>query len=49
MANRLIALSKCPDVHPIGIGECLKHVIDKMIGMVTGNDLQTVGGAEQLA
>ena len=47
MANRLIALNKCPGVHPIGVGECLCRVLSHVLGF--GWEAQAARGAEQLA
>ena len=49
MANRLIALDKCPGVHPIGVGECLRCVLGSVMRLVNGWEAQSACGAEQLA
>ena len=49
MANRLIALDKCPGVCPVGVSECLWHVLGHVMGLVTGWEAQSACGAEQLA
>ena len=42
MANKLIALDKCPGVHPIGVGECLRRVfLVVVMGLVTGWEAQS--------
>ena len=49
MANRLIALDKCLGVRPIGVGECLRRILGRVLGLVTGWEAQSACGAEQLA
>ena len=48
LASRLIALNKCPGVHPIGIGETARRIISKAILVVTRRDIQDAAGSIQL-
>ena len=48
LACRLIALDKCPRVHPIGICETARRIIAKAILYATKDDVQDAAGARQL-
>jgi len=49
MANRLIALDKCPGLRPIGVGECLRRVIGKTVMQQSWLSLKEECGPGQLA
>ena len=48
MANRLIALDKCPGVRPIGVGEVLRRIIGKTVMLIAAVDAKLECGADQL-
>ena len=48
LACRLIALDKCPEVHPIGICETARRIVLKVILHVMKSGIQEVAGARQL-
>ena len=48
LANRLIALDKCPGIRPIGVGESLRRVIGKAVCMATRHDIEEISGVSQL-
>ena len=48
MASRLVALDKYPGVRLIGIGETLRRLIGKAVGMVTRYDVEEVYGIDEL-
>ena len=47
MACRLVALDKCPEVRPIGVGETLR-ITGKTVCMLTRCDLEDICGISQL-
>jgi hypothetical protein len=49
MANRLVALDKCPGVRPIGIGECLRRILGKIMAFITRDDVAELAKGDQLA
>ena len=48
LANRLIALDKCPGVRPVGIGEAPRRIIGKDITMVFRKDVEEAAGVHNL-
>jgi hypothetical protein len=48
-ASRLVALDKCPGVRPIGIGECLRRLIGKVVAAKTKQQVVEAGDKDQLA
>ena len=47
-ANRLIALDKCPGVHPIGVGEIVRRIISKAVLFAIKSDVLEAAGTLQL-
>ena len=48
LANRLIALDKCPGFRPIGIGKNLRRILSKVVCFITRSDAEEVCGSSQL-
>ena len=46
VASCLIALNKCPGVHPIGIGETLRRIIGKAVCLATHINAALVCGLD---
>src|SRR4051812_48575287 len=48
LANRGIAIDKCPGLRPVGVGEMARRIIGKAVMAVTGKHVQESVGALQL-
>jgi hypothetical protein len=48
LANRGIAIDKCPGLRPVGVGEMVRRIIGKAVMSVTGEQVQKAVGALQL-
>ena len=48
VANRLVALDKCPGVRPVGIGEILRRLCVKCLLQACGDDVTDIWGKDQL-
>ena len=48
MANRLMALDKCPGVRPVGIGEIWRRLLAKCVLKVAGTEAKEECGSDQL-
>jgi hypothetical protein len=47
LANRLIALDKCPGVRPIGIGDTARQIIAKAAPTIAKEDIMDAAGPLQ--
>ena len=48
LANRGVAIDKCPGIRPVGVGEIVRRIIGKTIMSVSGEKVQEAVGALQL-
>ena len=48
LANRGIAIDKCPGLRPVGVGEIVRRVIGKAVMEITGKSVQESVGSLQL-
>ena len=48
LANRDIAINKCPGLRPVGVGEMVRRISGKAVMTVTGEKVQKAVGALQL-
>lgn len=48
LANRGIAIDKCPGLRPVGVGEIVRRIIGKAVMSVTGEKVQESVGSLQL-
>ena len=48
LAFHLIALDKCPGIHPIGIDDTVHRIISKAVLTIMGPDIQQVTGHQQM-
>ena len=48
LANRGIAIDKCPGLRPVGVGEMVRRIIGKAVMSVTGEKVQEAVGSLQL-
>ena len=48
LANRGIAIDKCPGLRPVGVGEIARRIIGKAVMEVSGKQVQEAVGAVQL-
>ena len=48
LANRLVALDKCPGVRPVGIGESPRRIIGKGIAMILKMDIEKAAGVHNM-
>ena len=48
MANRLIALDKCPGVRPVGVGEIWRRLFAKTVLILAVGEAKEICGADQL-
>ena len=48
VSNHLIALDKCPEICPDGVGETLRRIVGKAVCMAPCVDIEDLCGIDQL-